>query len=275
LELLAHWKLDKTAGLLAPDSTGNGNDALLVDGPTWRPGNGWIGGAIDLDGRNDYLRVQRPTNLNFAPGPFSVSAWVYPRQTRGLWRAILEYDRTGLNTNRFGLWLDANGRFHFRVGLNTWQTPVALVSGQWYHLTAVYDAATRKMHLYVNGQLEATATQQAGYTAPAVSPLTIGARGSGDDEFFDGLLDDIRIYGLALTDQDVMVLSGAASNNGAVASSLSPTGPTTSWTPLLDQTGMLEDLSFMLFTESGQVLQETEKGQDDGFEIIIYSEEKK
>ena len=252
-KMLARWKLDESSGRLASDATGNGNDATLVGNPIWKPNGGWMGGTLDFDGRGDYLKVDHPTNLDFAPESFSVSAWVHTRHTGGLWHAIMEYDRDGVNSNRFGLWVDPQGRFHFRVGMNTWHTPDSLTPGQWYLLTAVYDAGTSKMHLYVDGQLEATATQKKGFATPAVSRLTIGARGSGDNEYFDGLIDDVRIYGAALSEQDVLVLAGAGRNSGAVAGQLNA-GGTWNWQPLRDQTGAIEDLSFMLFTEPARIV---------------------
>ena len=52
---LAWWKLDERAGKIAADSAG-GNDGVIVGNPVWRPSGGWIGGALDLDGRRDYIR---------------------------------------------------------------------------------------------------------------------------------------------------------------------------------------------------------------------------
>jgi hypothetical protein len=267
--LLAHWKLDETSGTTASDSSGNGNHGTLFGSPVWRPASGWIDGALDFDGRNDYIKVEKPVGFDFAPKSFSVSAWIYPKETRGLWHAIMEYDRFTVNGNRFGLWLDTNGRFHFRVGQNTWQTTTNLMPDQWYHLTATFDGTTKEMRLYLNGLLEATATNQSGFVWPRQSTLTIGVCGTMDNEFFNGLMDDVRVYGAALSDEDVLVLAGAGRNDGAVAAAPTSTGAWT-WTQLFDQTGAIEDMSFVLFTEPGRTL--TEPGPD---VIVIRSPEKK
>jgi hypothetical protein len=246
---LAHWKLDETAGASAADSSGNGNNGTVNGNPVWRPSGGWLGGALDfVDGRGDYIKVEKPKGFNFAPNSFSVSTWVYPRETRGRWHAILEYDRNSLYGNRFGLWLDLEGRFHFRVGQNTWQSPDALAPNQWYHLTATFDAGTKAMKLYVNGLLEATATNQKGFLTPTQATLIIGARGSADDEYFVGLMDDIRVFKVALTAEEVVVLSGAGRNEGAVAADMTA-ATAENWKQLLDPTGLVEDMSFMLFTQ--------------------------
>jgi hypothetical protein len=250
-DTVGYWKLDERTGTVAADSSGNSNNGTLVGRPAWKPDGGWLAGAIDLAGRTDYVKVERPKGLNFAPNSFSLSAWIYPRETRGRWHAIMEYDRTSTtNGNRFGLWLDLQGRPHFRVGQNTWQGPDSLTPNQWYHVAGVYDATTHAMNIYVDGQLVATATQQKGFNTANVATLAIGACGTGDDEFFSGLIDDVRIFKVALSDEDVMTLAGAGSNSDAVAASFSTTSSTAAWpwTELFDETQHSEDMSFMIFT---------------------------
>jgi len=250
-DLLAHWKFDESEGKIAADSSGNNNDGTLIGSPVWRPDAGYLSGAIDLDGRRDYIRVERPKGFDFAPDSFSVSAWVNARQTKGSWQAIMEYDRTSFNGNRFGLWIDSQGRFHFRVGLNTWQTTQSLIENQWYHLVASYDSDTRQMKLYINSVLDSTATNTGGFNTPVRATLTIGVRGDEVVEFFNGLLDDVQVFGEAIDPQDVLTLLGAGRNNDAVAGQLrtDSTAAGWQWTELYDQTGASEDMSFMLFTE--------------------------
>jgi hypothetical protein len=258
-DLLGYWKFDERTGTTAADSSGNGNTGTLMGRPVWRPDGGWLAGAIDLAGRNDYVKVERPKGFNFAPNSFSVAAWIYPRETQGRWHAILEYDRTSLNGNRFGLWLDMQGRLHFRVGQNTWQGADSLTANQWYHVAATYNAATHAMDIYLDGQLVATATQQKGFTTPTVATLAIGACGTGDDEFFSGLIDDVRVFKSALSEEDVMTLAGAGANSDAVAADFSTATSSTAWpwTELFDQTQHSEDMSFMLFTRPSQATGQT------------------
>ena len=250
-DLLAHWKLDEMAGRTAADSSGNDNDGTLVGSPVWRPGDGYLGGAIDLDGRQDYIRVDRPIGLDFAPGSFSVSAWVRPREVRGKRQAIMEYDRTSVHGNRFGLWIDTQGRFQFRVGQSTWQTTQSLELNQWSSLVATFDGGTGQMNLYINGILDGTLTNARGFVAPVASALTLGVRGDENGEFLNGLLDDVRIFGTELRADDVLTLIGAGRNDDAVAGELSTdsTAPAWEWIELFDQTGASEDMSFMLLTE--------------------------
>jgi hypothetical protein len=259
--MAGYWKLDESTGTVAADSSGNGNHGTVAGNAVWRPAGGMLAGALEFDGRNDCVKVSRPTGLNFAPNSFSVAAWIYPRESAGLWHAIVEYDRNSLNGNRFGLWLDLEGRLHFRVGQNTWQSPDAVTASQWAHVAGVYDATTRAMDIYVDGQLVATATQQRGYTTATMAALAIGACGTGDDEFFYGLIDDVRIFKSALSEDDVLMLAGAGGTSDAVAADLSGGDSTPwPWVELLDQTRESEDMSFMLFTQPWLLA----TGQDEG-----------
>jgi hypothetical protein len=247
LETLAHWKLDESSGTTAADSSGNGNDGTITGNPTWLPAGGRIGGALDFDGRS-YVKVAHANKLNFAPGSFSVSTWVYPREV-GRLQALVEYDRSSPTGNRFGLWIDTNGRFQFRVGSSVYTSQQSLKAGAWCLLTGVYDSSTRQMKLYVNGQVDRIGSLAMGYATPMAAKLTIGVRGSEDSELFNGLLDDMRIYGSALSADDIQSLFDATKNDNAVAGTLSTDASTWQWVELFDQAGGDEDLSFMLFTE--------------------------
>jgi len=50
---VAHWTFDDGAGAVALDSSGNGNDGVLIGDPQWVPGK--IGGALELDGDGDFV----------------------------------------------------------------------------------------------------------------------------------------------------------------------------------------------------------------------------
>ncbi len=70
---LAHWKLDEKQGVLASDSVGRHDGAVLGD-PIWQPTAGRIDGAILLDGVDDCITT--PFVLNASETVFSLFAWV-------------------------------------------------------------------------------------------------------------------------------------------------------------------------------------------------------
>jgi hypothetical protein len=254
LDEVAHFRFDEAAGITAHDSSGNGNHTTLTGDPTWQNCCGIVCGALDFDGDGDYVKTaDTTTGLDFAPGSFSISAWVNAREVADGWRTIMEYDRDGHLENRFGLWLNRDGRMHFRVGLDTKNSNQILNADQWYCLTATYDSADKTMRLYIDGQFDDQAVHANGYKSANAAKLTIGVRGWEDAEYFNGLIDDVRIYDRVLTADEVKALADMGRNDDAVAGRLDPTGATPEWVwdELHDQVGASADMSFVLFTEPG------------------------
>jgi hypothetical protein len=199
--LVGHWKFDELTGLTAYDSSGSGNHATLMANPLWvcDPNRG---DCLDFSGSGDYVKsADIVPGLDFAPDSFSVSVWIKARQVIGSRRTVLEYDRSGANW--FGIYLNSDGRFQFRVGDTTNDSSQTLSTNEWYQLISTYNSATKEMIQYINGRYDSATTQGGEFTAAVAAKLTIGTYGLEDDEFFDGRIDDIRIYGRALSEDDV------------------------------------------------------------------------
>jgi hypothetical protein len=72
--LVGYWKFDEGSGTTAYDSSGNGNNGILVNGPTWVAGK--YGEALSFDGVDDYVEIAENTDLNPYTNDWTVSAWV-------------------------------------------------------------------------------------------------------------------------------------------------------------------------------------------------------
>lgn len=84
--------------------------------------------------------------------------------------------------------------------------PHNIVANRWYHIAVIYDAGgTEKLSLYVNGQKKASSTTDAlsGSLAPSAAKFTIGRNPVMATEFFSGLIDEIRVFNVALS-QDAL-----------------------------------------------------------------------
>ena len=81
-----------------------------------------------------------------------------------------------------------------------------------YLLTAIYDSLSNEMSLYINGQFDVSGSHSDGFTTPSASRLTIGSYGyeglktDAFDQFFDGVIDDVRIYNRALSEVEINTL---------------------------------------------------------------------
>jgi len=200
--LIAHWALDEREGLFAVDSVGD-NDAVVLGGATWQPSSGQIDGALHLDGVSGYAVTG--AILNPADRPFSVFAWikggepgqvVISQQNGSNWLGT-DPDLGCLMTE---LMATAVGRF----------TPQPLKSesvitdGQWHRIGFVWDGAYRT--LYVDGVIVAEDARHS--LEGSQMGLYIGTGKSMEPgTYFSGLIDDVRIYNVALTTEQIAVLT--------------------------------------------------------------------
>ena len=110
------------------------------------------------------------------------------------------------------------------------QGSAPLPANAWSHMTTTYDGAT--VRLYVNGALVGTKTTS-GSIATTNLPLHIGGN-SGNGEWFQGRLDDIRIYNRPLTATEIQTDMNTAVGPGAPPPPPPPADQVGSWTPPTD-----------------------------------------
>ena len=206
--LIAHWPLDETQDVIAYNSASD-CDGSLMGGPIWQPEGGQVGGALQLDGVDDY--VITPFIVNPADGPFSVFAWI----KGGASGQVIISQTNGAGSGE--TWLGTEPvSSKFMTGLVPLQigryTPQPLVSesiitnDQWHHIGFVWDGSYRS--LYVDGvEVAKDATAQAALK-PATGGLYIGTGKNLEAEtFFSGLIDDVRIYDRVLTPEQISALA--------------------------------------------------------------------
>ena len=199
---------------------GNANDASS------KGNNGTVNGAIlttdrfgnsnsayEFDGSNDYIEIPTSSSLDLNY-KFSVSVWFYQTDAATAGYRLIDKNTAGFPD---GYGIDTRGdatgktvRMYFKN-----QDPDAnsLHSlNSWNHIVITYDSLEIKF--YLNGQLENT-VNIVGTDAPANNlPLLIGCgqNGTNRQNFFEGKIDDLRIYSRALSSAEVtMLFSGPIS----------------------------------------------------------------
>jgi hypothetical protein len=203
--MLAHWKLDEAEGDIAHDSAGV-NDSTVFGGPVWQPADGMVDGALELDGTDDYVDV--PYILDVSAGAFSTFAWIRagtPGQV-----IISQADQAiGRGVRAGSTWLgsDPSGGRLVTGLMGTLFGPLesesVITDGQWHHVGLVYDLTDFHRHLYVDGSQVAEDTNPVGGVASS-GGLYIGAGQDLDAaSFFSGMIDDIRIYPMALGAEEI------------------------------------------------------------------------
>jgi 1,4-alpha-glucan branching enzyme len=202
--LLAYWTFDEGSGTIAYDYSGNSNTGTVVlGGGTWT--SGMVNGALSFDGQSTQVTVSNSLSLNPVNG-ITLAAWV--NDASGGWYNTPRVLEKGLSDNQYALFINSSGSLEFLLtGVSNGAIAVSPPSsGVWHHLAGTYDGAS-SMSLYIDGQL---VTQQVASGAVPVStdPLAIGNKpGSASPyDFFNGNIDDVRIYGSALPASQVAQL---------------------------------------------------------------------
>jgi hypothetical protein len=200
---IAHWKFDETSGSTAVDSAG-GHDGTKTSG-SWTP-DGMIDGALDFSG-TAHVRVPHDDAL-ILNNEFTLSAWATASPATGYHTIINKGTSSNNQDYWFGVWGNwltlgfyTGGEFQeIEVEMSDW------IPSEPTHFAATFDNAADTIKLYKNGALLHTGATV--YEPPAgTEDLIIGR--SQLSEFWNGMLDDVRIYDRALDDAEISELATA------------------------------------------------------------------
>ncbi len=160
--------------------------------------------AVEFDAASR-LVVSPSDELNLSSGNLTVEAWVRPADvSRFRWIVAKGDDNT---RNDYVLGID-DGHFRFIVnGPALPQTPAnditstyVVPTGSWTHVAGVVDRSTNQMRIYVNGQLDKSATLKTSVLLRSEA-VYIGSRTSAD--YFAGQIDELRLWSVARTQLEI------------------------------------------------------------------------
>ena len=194
---VAAYGFDEGTGASTSDASGNANVGT-ISGAAWSA-SGRYGAALNFDGVNDLVSVNDATVLDLTTG-MTLEAWVNPDVAPSNWRSIIAKERAS-NSLTYQLTASSNSanrpatRIYASGGVRALNGGTRLTAGTWVHLASTYDGAA--MRLYVNGVQVATQTQTGAITA-TTNLLRIGGSATMS-QYFDGRVDEVRIYARALS----------------------------------------------------------------------------
>jgi hypothetical protein len=199
IRCVAHFKLDEIKGSIANDSARN-LDGTVYGEPQWRPTEGIIGGALQLDGFDDYIKTGFV--LNPADGPLSIFAWIKggaPEQVVISQTDVANWLCTDTLEGNLITKLISPDRHGKPLKSQT-----KITDGQWHHIGFVWDGSYRT--LYVDDIAVAEDTQNG--LESSDNGLYIGCgKNMQPGTYWSGLIDDVRIYDVALSAEEIATLA--------------------------------------------------------------------
>jgi hypothetical protein len=205
--LVGYWTFDEGNGTTTKDLSGYGNDGTLVNGPTWVTGK--IGSALSLDGSNDYVNIPSkifsfPMTivLLVKPQSWKDSHYIYASEGVGDGWGVENETNVSQGYQAYNL-----GFFSKTEGLEHIRRNSGFIDLKWNHFVIVLDNVYRA---YIDGILQDTYTIRGTPNFSNYELRTYIGRPSQNMRFYNGLIDEVRIYNRALSDAEIKALYQAA-----------------------------------------------------------------
>ena len=241
--LVGAWGFDEGSGTTTADQSGNGNNGSLTNATWAGAAAGKFGNALSFNGTNASVSVPDSASLHLTTG-MTLEAWVKPT-TLSAYDTVVFKERTGYYAG--ALYANTDGN---RPSANVFTSADSEIRGTaqltlntWTHLAATYDGTV--LALYVNGTQTATLLAS-GQIISSTSPLKFGGNAIWG-EYFNGLIDEVRVYNRALTQAQIQADMNQAITNpdstppsapGTLTATGSLTSAQLSWGAATDNVGV-------------------------------------
>jgi hypothetical protein len=193
--LVAWWKFDEPSGLIANDSSGNGNNGILLNFSQAQRVTGFNGTALSFNGTDNYIDAGNISGINSNQG-VTISAWIKPLgkgpsnylsilQKVGSFEAFVREDQIAVI---------------YLAGIKNWVTNSEakkdLFDKTWHHFITTYNGALQR--IFIDGVLiDSIATT--GNIAASAENTKIGVG-------FKGEMDNVRLYNRGLSQEEALAL---------------------------------------------------------------------
>jgi hypothetical protein len=236
--LIGWWMFDDGSGSVAKDSSGKGHDGTLLGGPQWDVGM-LSSGALSFDGVDGMVQVAEVPSFDLG-NALTISAWL-KLNNFSTYYFILDKSPSGTAPSNYP------GNYEFRTnptgflqfGHQTSQgtdytfydSTSRLTAGRWTHV-AVTVVKGGQVNFYLDGVPAGSVPQSTNFPVLNDEPVRIAGRKDGYS-FFNGQLDDVRLYNRALTDAQIKQVGARpkAYDPKPADGALAVTMPLLQWTP--------------------------------------------
>jgi hypothetical protein len=160
------------------------------------------GYALQFDGVNDYVNVAASASLNITSA-ITIEAWV-KKFANVEWSSVITKGKPPANvlTTNYSLHFASTGGLIFTGdSLGQAKSSLTFPLNEWHHVAVTWDGSVIKF--YIDGMLDSLRTPFTRSLIPNNLDLTIGADFPGDVEYFSGQLDEVRLWNIGRTQQQI------------------------------------------------------------------------
>jgi hypothetical protein len=203
--LVGYWPLNGDAR----DLSGFNSTQNTLTAITWVSGK--VNEGVDLNGTTSKIYINNNDAFNFTGNQqYTAMAMIYPRLGGTTWHGIFSKG----NAQQWALTLNSpNGYLHYETnqgGVGALNTAFGtILANTWYHVAIRFNGTNKQ--IFINGVSAATQTATALNSASNTEVLRIGEGNTG--ELFNGIIDEVKVFNRALTDEEMMIEYNTMFNN--------------------------------------------------------------
>jgi hypothetical protein len=199
---VGYWNFDESTGITAADSSIYGRDGTLVN----MDDNDWVGGVsgncLEFDGIDDYVQVTGYKGISGGRSR-TCSAWIKTSTTPV---NIITWGNTD-TTAKWIVRLDVSGALRAEVQGGYIIGSTNLTDDAWHHVAVILedDGSTNidEARLYVDGVEEIISLSEPCRVNTSTDNDVMIGTFSTFTRFFEGMIDEVRIYGRALNEEEI------------------------------------------------------------------------
>jgi hypothetical protein len=212
--LIAYYPFNGNAN----DESGNTNNGSVLGATLTTDRLGETNSAFLFDGVASAITVLDSTPLRLSGTDYTICAWVFETQRNSDYQDCIISKRGSGNGDGWflsirGIRVSANSGTtgHVYYQLSGGADPIALSTSQlslnvWHPVAVVYRSSVNSLQIFTDGNLDSTTSNFPSPNASTQAHLNIGSDSSGQNYYFHGKIDDIRIYNRALSLVEVQQL---------------------------------------------------------------------